>query len=160
MYRLSYIKYEEEDFDQYYQLVKHDAVMQYVTGKAPTFEESKQRFERILKTNRQYDGLGYFKVYDSRQYIGLAKFAYYQDEKDFVEIGYLLFEDFWGMGYGSTICKDLIANAKQTEFASELIALIEPGNIASRKILINHGFETFFLGEENNLPTEKLKLKL
>ena len=160
MYRLSYIKYEEEDFDQYYMLVKHDSVMQYVTGKAPTLEESKIRFERIIKTNLEYNGLGYFKVYDSRQYIGLAKFAYYQDEKDFVEIGYLLFEDFWGMGYGSTICKDLISNAKQTYFAKELIALIEPENIASRKILTNNDFESFFLGEENDQPTEKLKLKL
>lgn len=160
MYSLSYIKYEEEDFDQYYLLVKHDAVMQYVTGKAPTLEESKIRFERIIKTNKEFNGLGYFKVYDSRQYIGLAKFAYYQDEKDFIEIGYLLFEDFWGLGYGSTICKDLISNAKQTDFAKELIALIDPENIASRKILTNHGFESFFLGEENNQPTEKLKLKL
>jgi len=160
MYKLSYIKFEAEDFDVYHNIVNSDAVMKYITGSASTLERSKERFERILETNNTHNLGGYFKIYDRSQLIGLSKLEMYQKEDDTIEVGYILTEDFWGMGYGSTVCKDLILFARQNEMAKFVIGIIDPENIASKKILMKAGLESYFIGIENNLPTEKLRLKL
>lgn len=65
----------------------------------------------------------------------------------------------WGKGYGSTIASQLIEIAKQTKL-SLLKAIIDPENIASRKILINHGFISEKLCEIDGLPGEILSLTI
>ena len=160
MYQLSYIKFEEEDFDLYLKIVSSDAVMKYVTGKAPTLEESKIRYNRILDVNKNQPLGGFFKVYERGNLIGLAKLENYLKEEDTYEVGYLLMEDYWGMGYGTVVCKDLIQFARNNELASYVMALIHPENIASRRILTKNGLESYFVGVENEVPTEKLRLKL
>ena len=69
-------------------------------------------------------------------------------------------QDYWGMGYGTVVCKDLIQFARNNELASYVMALIHPENIASRRILTKNGLESYFVGIENEVPTEKLRLKL
>ena len=160
MYKLSYIKFEEVDFDSYHKIVNSDNVMKYITGSASTLERSTERFKSIMETNESHHLGGYFKVYDRNQMIGLAKLENYIHEEDTIEVGYILMEDFWGMGYGTTICQDLVSFARQHELAKFIIGIIDPENIASKKILMNAGLESYFIGEENNLPTEKLRLKL
>lgn len=160
MYKLSYIKFEEEDFDIYHKIVNSDIVMKYITGSASTLERSEARFKSIMEANVSHQLGGYFKVYDRSQIIGLAKLENYTKEDDTIEVGYILMEDFWGLGYGTTICQDLVLFARQNELAKFIIGIIDPDNIASKKILMNAGLESFFIGEENNLPTEKLRLKL
>ena len=133
MYKLSYIKFEEEDFDLYYKIVNSDRVMHYILGCASTLERSKEKFKNILEVNASHALGGYFKVYDRSQLIGLAKLENYIKEDDTFEVGYVLMEEFWGIGYGSTVCKDLILFAKQHDIAKYIIGLIHPENIASRK---------------------------
>ena len=160
MYQLSYIKFEPEDFDIYFKIVASDEVMKYVTGKAPNVEESKKRYARILAVNNQQPLGGFFKVYERGNLVGLAKLEKYVKENDTYEVGYLLLEEYWGMGYGTVVCKDLIQFARNNELASYVMALIHPENIASRTILIKNGLESYFVGYENEVPTEKLRLKL
>ena len=160
MYKLSYIKFEDEDFDVYHKIVDSDSVMKYITGSASTLERSTNRFKEILDANASHQLGGYFKVYDRSQLIGLAKLENYIHEEDTIEVGYILMEEFWELGYGSTICKDLVLFARQNELAKFIIGIIDPDNIASKKILMKAGLESYFVGEENNLPTEKLRLKL
>ena len=57
------------------------------------------------------------------------------------------------------ICDRLIANAKANFPTHEIIAVIDPDNIASRKLLEKFNFESYWKGVENDLPTEKLKMK-
>lgn len=160
MYKLSYIKFEEEDFDIYHKIVNSDSVMKYIIGSASTLERSTNRFKEILSANASHQLGGYFKVFDKSQIIGLAKLENYTKEENTIEVGYILMEEFWGMGYGSTICKDLVLFARQNELAKFVIGIIDPQNIASKKILMKAGLESYFIGEENDLPTEKLRLKL
>lgn len=160
MYQLSYIKFEAEDFDLYLKIVSSDEVMRFITGKAPNLEESKKRYERILAVNNQQPLGGFFKVYERGNLVGLAKLENYEKELDTYEVGYLLLEEYWGMGYGTVVCKDLIQFARNNELASFVIALIHPENIASRTVLTKNGLESYFVGTENEVPTEKLRLKL
>lgn len=160
MYQLSYIKFEPEDFDLYHRIVNSDEVMKYIIGCASTLERSQFRFKSILEVNASHPKGGYFKVYDRSQLLGLAKLEMYSKEADTIEMGYVLMEEFWGLGYGSTIGQDLVQFARQNELAKYVIGIIDPANIASKRILIKCGLESYFVGEENNLPTEKLRLKL
>lgn len=160
MYQLSYIKFEEEDFDLYHRIVNSDAVMKYVTGEASSLDRSESRFKEIISTNKSQTLGGYFKVYDRSQLIGLGKVENYIKEEDTVEVGYLLMEDFWGLGYGYQVCKDLIQFARNNELAKYVIGIIDPDNIASKKILTKNGLESYFIGTENDISTEKLRLKL
>jgi len=160
MYQLSYIKFEEEDFDVYLRIVSSDDVMKYITGKAPNLEESKIRFNNIIKSNTEHNLGGFFKIYEKGNIIGLGKLAKYDKEENTYEVGYILMEDYWGMGYGTTICKDLIQFARNNELANYVMAMIHPDNIASKRILTKNGLQSYFVGVENNLLTEKLRLKL
>ena len=81
---------------------------------------------------------GFFKVYERGNLVGLAKLEKYVKENDTYEVGYLLLEEYWGMGYGTVVCKDLIQFARNNELASYVMALIHPENIASRTILIKN----------------------
>ncbi|MDV2887909.1 GNAT family N-acetyltransferase, partial [Alkalihalophilus pseudofirmus] len=71
------------------------------------------------------------------------------------EIGYMILPKYWGKGYGSTIAKQLIESAKQTNL-NILKAIIDPKNIPSRKILIKQGFSSEKVCEIDGLPGEIL----
>ena len=57
------------------------------------------------------------------------------------------------------ICNELISSAENNFPTHEIIAVIDPDNIASRKLLEKFNFESYWKGIENDLPTEKLKMK-
>lgn len=160
MYQLNYIKFDPEDLDIYLKIVSSDSVMKYITGKARSLNDNIKRFESILEANRIHEKGGYFKVYDRGNIIGLSKLENYPKEEHTIEVGYILMEDYWGLGYGKTICKDLIQFARMNEMASYVIGIIDPDNIASKRILTGNGLERYFVGIENDLPTEKLRMKL
>jgi ribosomal-protein-alanine N-acetyltransferase len=76
-----------------------------------------------------------------------------------LEIGYLLKKEFWQKGIGTLICTELIKVTKEKFSDFKIIAIIDPENIASRKLLEKFGFESYWKGIENDIPTEKLKMK-
>lgn len=153
------VKPKATEFDTYYSLVKNDTVMKYVSGKGLSQEEARKKFDTIIATNNENPDLGYFKVFNSDDiYIGDTKLAYYKYDHNLLEIGYILKEEFWGKGYGTAICKLLLNKAELIAPNLDLIGIIDPDNKASRNLLKKFGFKTYFIGIEDELPTEKLKL--
>jgi len=71
----------------------------------------------------------------------------------------MILPEFWRKGYGSTIAKSLFNRANQTEIKI-LKAIIDPNNIASRKILMNLGFISMEICEIDGLPGEILSKEL
>ena len=57
------------------------------------------------------------------------------------------------------ICEHLLGEASQKFSSLEVMAVIDPDNIASKKLLEKFNFESYWKGIENDLPTEKLILK-
>ncbi len=157
---LSFGKYEERDFDQYYAVVQQDEVMQYISGKGLTIEEARAKFRSILGQSAAEEPLGYFKIYnDAEVFIGDCKLVHYKHDPDLLEIGYILKPEYWGKGLGTIICKSMLALADEVAPLKDIIGLIDPENIASKKLLEKFGFTTIFSGIEDELPTEKLLLK-
>lgn len=153
-------KYAPSELETYYSVVKEDKVMHYISGKGLTLGEAREKFESILKLNSENDGVGYFKVYnDKDEFIGDGKLEWYSLDPSKIEVGYILKEEFWGRGYGTMICAMLLSIADANWPTRDIVGIIDPENAASKRILEKFGLKSFFVGVEDDLPTEKLILK-
>lgn len=157
---ISLTRYADTDFEKYYSLVKRDDVMKYISETGLTEEQARAKFDSMMHINATQNPLGYFKVYNADgNCIGDCKLVRYKQDSSVLEIGYILKSEFWRMGYGSLICKEMIALANETVPETDIIGLIDPENVASKKLLEKFGFTPYFLGMEDGLNTEKLVLK-
>ena len=153
-------KFKKEDFPLYFQLTGNDRVMKMISGKAFSEEEAHKRFENVLIVNSQHEELGYYIVcrIEDDKFIGLAKIVLLENKK--AEIGYSLLPEYWGKGYGSKISKTLVDKARQFDFIEKLVAIIDPENMASKKILEKSQFKLEKACEMEGMPAEIYKLKI
>ena len=153
-------KYNNNNFAEYYSLVKEDEVMKYITGKGMSVSEAKDKFQSIIKINKEESAFGYFRVLDTDSNIlGECKMVHYKRDSSLLEVGYLLKKTYWGKGLGTKICERMIALSFSVAPKSSIVGIIHPDNYGSKKILENFGFESYFNGTEDNIPTEKLILR-
>lgn len=153
-------KYQVTDYDLFRTLVADDVLMQYITGKGLTAAAATEKFKSILSVNTQENRLGYFKILNqNEEFLGDCKLVWNQYERCVLEIGYILKLENWNKGIGTAACLKLLKIAKDYYSQTDLIGIIDPDNRASKKLLVKLGFESYFVGMEDNLPTEKLILK-
>lgn len=157
MQKLCFTKFEETDFDLYFQLVSNEEVVAQITERAIPLNEAQNDFKKLLKRNDKHQLFGSYKVYDSitNEYIGLGHITMDEANVKKAEIGYMILPMHWGKRYGSAIAKELMNIAKQTN-VNVLKAIIDPSNIPSRKILLNAGFTSEKVCEIDGLPGEIL----
>lgn len=139
----------EDDFKYYSMLVFNENVMSMNYGRVFTVEEAQYIYELMLKENKDYDELGYFKVFQkyNNKFIGYSSLIPKEDMTE-VEIEYMILPEYWRMGYGSEIVVKLLDNIKKVKSIKKITANLDPNNIGSKKILINNGF-TFCRSYEN-----------
>ncbi|MNC25992.1 Acetyltransferase (GNAT) family protein [compost metagenome] len=137
-------KFTDLDFAVYFELVKNIKVMQMITERALTLEEAHTEFAKILSKNAYNVALGNYKILDTQtnDFMGLAKLELDQPTATTAELGYMLLPEYWGKGIASQVVTFLIDHAKKQPYLKDLMAIIDPENIASRKILINNGFHS------------------
>lgn len=152
-------KYNQDDFDVFRSLTDDDDVMKYVSGEGLSEEKAKAKFASILHVNSSQNSLGYFKIYnDQNIFIGDCKLEKYRHDNTLLEIGYILKKEFWGKGYGSLICKELLALAEKTKPGMNIIGNIDPENIASKRLLEKFGFSSYTTTTIDGMITESLML--
>ncbi|MDM1296977.1 GNAT family N-acetyltransferase [Empedobacter falsenii] len=160
MKKIRFEKYKPTDFNNFFKLVQDDEVMKYISGKGLNEEQANHKFTSILEKGEADENLGFFKVYDENDnLLGDCKLVYNKHIENSLEIGYLLKKEFWRKGFGSMICEYLLAESKEKFPDLQVMAVIDPDNVASRKLLEKFNFESYWKGIENDLPTEKLLLK-
>lgn len=153
-------KYGPQDFNYFKTLVSDDDLMKYITGNGLNEHQSRIKFDTILEINSKEIGLGYFKVFNAEhEFVGDCKLERYKHDHAILEIGYIIKKNFWKNGIGSLICQELLVVARNLYPDLPVIGIIDPENIASKKLLEKFGFECYFTGIEDDLPTEKLMLK-
>jgi len=142
------------DFKYYSTLVFNEKIMLMNYGRVFTLEEAIKTYKRVLDNNEIHKDFGSFKVFEksTNNFMGLGGLEINEDLTE-AELEYLLLPEYWGKGYGSEIAKKLLAVAKETKSIKEVTAIIEPKNIASKKILLNNGFKSqkIFEIEDNSL---------
>ncbi|MBG9537433.1 acetyltransferase [Bacillus thuringiensis] len=157
MQKLYFNKFEAIDFNLYFQLVSNEKVMAQITERAIPLEEAQTTFKNLINRNEKHQLFGSYKVFNSitNEYIGLGHVTVNDANVQEAEIGYMILPEHWGKRYGSRIAKELINIAKQTDI-NVLKAIIDPNNIASRKILLHVGFTSEKVCEIDGLPGEIL----
>lgn len=156
--RLHYEKIKTEDFDDYLKLVSHPEVMKMITGVPLSKEKASKRMQEMLKNNEASQYGAHFKICENGKFLGHCKLE--MTGKNEAEIGYLMFPEYWGRGFGSEIAQTLVKQAKNISEIETLIAIIDPENMASRKILEKCGFQWDYDGEYTGMPAVYFKMEL
>lgn len=158
--RLTFSHYIQEDFEDYFRLVSNADVMKMVTGRPLLRSEAQKRYEEMLKINSESPEIGHFKISLSSDgsFVGHSKLEI--TKKGEAEIGYLMMPEYWGKGYGNEMAKTLISIGKEVNEIHNLIAIIDPENTASKRILLKQGFHWQYDGEYLGLPAAYYKMEL
>ncbi|MEI6575050.1 MAG: GNAT family N-acetyltransferase [Bacteroidota bacterium] len=156
--RLVFSPFTESDFSKYLKLVTDPRVMEMITGRALSELEAMDRFIGNLLCNMEHPDIGWYSVHtnDDRTFIGLAKIV--MTAKHEAEIGYSLLTEHWGKGYGSEISETMVLHAKTIRSIHSLIAIIDPANKVSKRILEKGNFLLDKVCELNGLPGEIYRL--
>ncbi|TDQ79344.1 GNAT family N-acetyltransferase [Sphingobacterium yanglingense] len=158
---ITLVKYSSTDFENYKKLAFDEEIMSYSTGRKLSQEEAKSKFASLLTVNRLEANLGYYKINNGNgELIGDCKLIRYKYDHTILEIGYVLKKEYRGQGLGNQICQSILKLANDHHPTTDIIALIDPDNIASKKLLEKFSFKSFFNGTEYGLLTEKLILKM
>lgn len=85
-------KFEEIDFNLYFQLVSNKEVIAQITERAIPLDETKNDFTRLLKRNEKHQIFGSYKIYDSitNEYISLGHVTLNEDNVKETEIGCMI----------------------------------------------------------------------
>ena len=152
-------QFSEIHFSDYLKLVSNIDVMAMITERAVPCDEAYRDFKLILDDNARHSGLGCYRITDDRQgnFIGLAKLASVADQPKTAELGYMLLPEYGGRGIASQVATLLIEQARRNPEISSLIAIIDPANLASKKILTNNRFITLEFRDFDGLPGEILQ---
>lgn len=155
-------QFKVADFKLYFELVSDESVMEMITERALPLAEAQVDFAKLIKSNALDLQYGSFKIIDrdTGDFIGLAKLEIEELGSVTAELGYMLLPEYWGKGIGSLIAKTLIEKAQQRNQLQKLVAIIDPKNSPSRKILVNNRFESVSFEDFDGLPGEILELKL
>lgn len=157
---ITLVKYTASDFDLFKRMVSDDETMKYIAGNGWTESQARIHFDSMLETNCKENGLGFYKVVNQKnEFIGNCSLERYKYNSTMLEIGYVLKKEFWRMGYGSSICQEILAKASHLYPKLQVIAIINPNNLASKALLEKYGFELYFTGIEDGQFSEKFILK-
>lgn len=157
MTNLKFTKFTVNDFELYYSLVSNEKVMAMITEKAIPLEVARDKFNKVVKRNELFDKYGSFKVYNNatNEFLGSGNITVNKDNDNKAEIGYMLLPKYWGKGFGSQIANTLVKRAMDGGL-KKLTAIIDPNNVASKKILMSLGFKSLKVCEIDGLPGEIL----
>ena len=158
--RLHFTRYTKSNFAEYFQLINDAKVMKMITGRAIPEEEAQERFEKILSINQKNDQMGYFMAHciDNGNFVGLGKLVITEGQE--AEIGYVLRPEYWRQGYGTEVSGAMISRAKEVPGINSLMAIIDPKNQGSKRILKKAGFIFNYNGEYYGLPAAYYKMEL
>lgn len=159
-YKLLKFVNSTRDFDYYFRMVNDEKVMAMITERPFEFDEAREDFKKLLKINSISDHFGTYKIFDRKRgtFIGLAKLEITESDSDIAELGYIILPEYWGKGIASVIAECLIDYARLLKKLKGMFAIIDPNNLASRKILIKNGFQTREFRDFDGLPGEVLEL--
>ena len=150
-----------EDLDNLCVLQSDPDVMKYIGQGVRSPEEVKKWFEKTL-LHHQKHGFSFGSVFEkaSGDFIGQAGIMYldYDDSQPDIEVGYRLSKKCWNNGYATELSRALIAWGFENLSVNKLVAVINPGNERSRRVLEKIGMH--YIGKVNCYNTEVAKYEI
>ena len=129
----------DHDYGILKKLYQDPLVMEMIAGRCYTDEDILKKWKMIQSWDHE-QGYGYYLCVEDKKCLGIGCLKPFHND---VEVGYMLFSQYWGQGYGLRLCEMLVEKCLDKHF-STLVAYIDPRNHASRKILNHNGFITIY----------------
>ncbi|AYZ12140.1 N-acetyltransferase [Chryseobacterium arthrosphaerae] len=145
-------KFTPEEFSLFSSLFENENVTRYLPYKTP--EEYREMFEKALADYEEgpFSRWGVFNT-QNNDFIGMCLARVFLDRPEQIEIGYTLSENYWGKGLGTEVCKALMEYCRSLNTNKDIVAVTDPDNIGSQKVLLKNGFV-----REDNLVREDREL--
>jgi ribosomal-protein-alanine N-acetyltransferase len=123
-----------------YRIYNTDGVLQYFPNTTPPPLEKVDRFVARQLAHWEEYGYGNWAVttHDSSEIIGWAGLQFLPETSE-TEVGYLLDKAHWGKGYATEAARASLEFGFKNFNFLEIIALVEPDNIASLKVAAKCG---------------------
>ncbi len=130
------------DFEAYHGLLSDPEVMRYIGKGIRTREETQENLQNQINHFNKHDfSLGFVYEKQTGLFVGRAGLVYLEmkDDQSDIEIGYALHHQFWNQGYGTELVKACIHWGFQHLPVKQLLAVINPDNERSRRVLERAG---------------------
>lgn len=146
---ISFIKYQQDDFENYYRLVTNFNTMDRLGKPVYSRDEALIKFLHLLDQE-------VYRVFDGDKELGLAKLIITNNEG---QISYLLFPEYWSLGYGELIITKLIEIARIHDL-DIIFDLIDPSDELLFQALVKNGFVIVKPEMSDGQAKVRLELKL
>lgn len=146
---ISFIKYQQDDFENYYRLVTNFNTMDRLGEPVYSRDEALIKFLHLLDQE-------VYRVFDGDKELGLAKLIITNNEG---QISYLLFPEYWSLGYGELIITKLIEIARIHDL-DIIFDLIDPSDELLFQALVKNGFVIVKPEMSDGQAKVRLELKL
>ncbi len=140
--RLQLRRFTGDDVDTLYRLYGDPGVMRHAGGVLDHDKASVMIRERILDYYGQHPGLGVWATIESATgtCVGLHLLNHIRGAQH-IQIGYLLFPQFWSRGYATEMAREVLRYGLQTLRLSQVAAIVDLDNLASQHVLLKIGMQ-------------------
>ncbi len=131
-----------EDLDALYELYRDEEIRRYFPDGTLSYEDTKEELEWFLEGHPRHPELGLWAtIYKpTNQFIGRCGLLPWTiEERDEVEVAYLINKSFWKQGLGSEAAQACADYGFNTLGLSRLICMIYPENHASIQVALKLG---------------------
>lgn len=146
---IDFIKYQQGDFENYYRLVTNFNIMDRLGEPVYSRDEALVKFLHLLDQE-------VYRVFEGDDELGLAKLIITNNEG---RISYLLFPEYWSLGYGELIITKLIEIARIHDL-DIIFDLIDPSDELLFQALVKNGFVIVKPEMSDGQAKVRLELKL
>ena len=129
-----------EDAENIYRYMGCDPEITRYTGWNP-YRTLQATVDKIEKDINSDDGSYSWVIKKDGDFVGTIGAYDYNAEDMSIEIGYSIARPFWGKGYAGAATKAVVAFLLDNERINTIRAWSHKDNLASRKVLMNAGFE-------------------
>lgn len=133
----------QSDFDFYYELQSDPDTMRFIRPPEPDKAVVQERIDTLIKYAQEHAGLGSLIAFrkESLEPVATAVLRHvdYLPEND-LELGYVIDPRFRGMGLATEIARGIAAYAFQRFPVPKVVAVTDPENLVSQKVLLKCGF--------------------
>ena len=159
--RLALRKWTNDDCDALSEILRDEEVVRHVDDGKPFSREKTLEFLDAMKASLEKHGFFRWKVIErsSGEMVGSCGFGRIFETGE-IELGYLFGRNSWSKGYATEIAGAVMLYGFKNLGFHEIIALTDPENTASQKVLIKIGFASRgieVIGGEDNLVFVKKK---
>ncbi len=158
--RFFYRRMDATDLNNFLRLIRQAEVMKYITGQPLSDENGRESFKKILNIIEANPQCGYFAVHQKTDHSFTGYVKLVLKEKGKAELGYMFLPEFWGKGLGSEVIRRMLDFSHTVPEIKTVVAVTDPENLASKRILMKNGFQLHETCQMEGLPAEIYQLEI